>query len=101
MTTIKDGVEFQCPHCGGERLRVTMNCWVDANNTDDVDVDWESSVSDMDKWFCDDCEDTLRDFPVEIRGPLSLCCSSKIDEHGGCNQCGEPATAAAIELAEG
>lgn len=34
-------------------------------------------------------------------GPLSLCCSAKIDEHGGCNQCGEPATAAAIEQAEG
>lgn len=55
MPTLKEETLFTCPSCKSERVLVSLFCWVRANETEDVTVDYESDVGNSAKWWCEDC----------------------------------------------
>lgn len=46
---------YTCPCCESADVVVSMFCSVNANDVDEVEVDFESNVGDSSKWYCEDC----------------------------------------------
>lgn len=52
---LQENTVYKCPECKSEDVSVSMYCHINANDPDEVEIDFESDIGSSHQWTCNNC----------------------------------------------